>query len=90
MEKRTTVINETYILYLIAPKTMTTVKPINCVQIYVVVLSVDIRARAAVVDCSNTTYKEFIVLVLDSIANRAETVGAEQIDVVADFYHPSL
>ena len=51
-------------------------------------LSVDIRARASVVNCSDTTFNEFILLVLDGIASRADNCGAEQIDLVADFYHP--
>ena len=40
------------------------------------------------VDCSDTTYAEFILLVLNGIAAKAGNVGAEQIDLVADFYHP--
>ena len=47
-----------------------------------------ILPRASVVDCSDTTYMEFILLVLNGIAAKANKVGAEQIDLVADFYHP--
>ena len=48
-----------------------------------------ILPRASVVDCSDTTYMEFILLhALNGIAAKANKVGAEQIDLVADFYHP--
>ena len=39
-------------------------------------------------DCSDTTYMEFILLVLNGVAAKANKVGAEQIEFDADFYHP--
>lgn len=53
---------------------------------YIVDLSVDIRSKASVIQNDVYTYRQFIMLVLDSVASRAARAKVQQIDIVADFY----
>ena len=58
---------------------------------YIVDLSVIIRMHAAVLmkgKKNSLTYREWVVGILDSIANTAMTVGVDEIGIVTDFYNP--
>ena len=54
---------------------------------YIVDLSVEIRSKASLIKNDTYSYKQFIALVLDSIAIRAMQAKVRQIDIVADFYY---
>ena len=56
-------------------------------ETYIVNLSVEIRSKASLIKNNAYTYKQFIALVLDSIAIRAMQAKVRQIDIVADFYY---
>ena len=51
---------------------------------YIVNLSVEVRARASAV---SGTYRELVLLILNSIASNAREYDVKQIDHVDDFYH---
>ena len=54
---------------------------------YIVDLSVEIRSKASLIKNDTYSYKQFIALVLDSIAIMAMQAKVRQIDIVADFYY---
>ena len=54
---------------------------------YIVDLSVEVRARASSVVVQGCTFREFIMLILNSIASNAREYDAKQIDLVIDFYN---
>ena len=56
-------------------------------ETYIVDLSVEIRSKASLIKYNAYTYKQFIALVLDSIAIRAMQAKVRQIDIVVDFYY---
>ena len=54
---------------------------------YIVDLSVEIRSKASKFDCAEKTYEDFVLHVLNCIADKARKLSAKQIDLVADFYN---
>lgn len=54
---------------------------------YVEDLSFEIRSRAAVYQHGRKTYRDFILYILDSIAQKAMKLDVIQIDLVDEFYH---
>ena len=56
-------------------------------ETYIVDLSVEIRSKASLIKNYTYSYRQFIALVLYSIANRAMQAKCCQIDIVADFYY---
>ena len=52
----------------------------------IVDLSVEIRSKASLVSSTNHTFRQFVHLILDGIKSIDTSVGASQIDIVADFY----
>ena len=59
----------------------------HVVDSYIVDLCVEIRSKASKFDCLQKTYKDFVLHVLNNIANKARKLSAKQIDIVADFYN---
>ena len=58
------------------------------IQWYIVDISVEIRAKAAILDTpTDITFKDFVSLVLNSIASTANTLGVQQLNIVADLYY---
>ena len=47
----------------------------------------EIRAKPAVINDIEITYREFVLLIMNDICSIAQQMNAEQIDLVADFYH---
>ena len=56
---------------------------------YIVDLSVEVRSRASAVSGLACTYRESVLLILNSIASNAREYDVKQIDLVVDFYHES-
>ena len=54
---------------------------------YIADLSVEIRSFAAIFESTGKTYRDFVIFVLEKIAQKANKMEATQIDIVADFYH---
>ena len=62
-------------------------KPDESFMTYIVDLSVEVRARASALSGHGYTFREFVIMVLNSIASKAREHDAKQIDLVIDFYH---
>ena len=62
-------------------------KPDESFMTYIVDISVEVRARATVLNGHGYTFREFVIFALNSIASKAREHDAKQIDLVIDFYH---
>jgi len=74
------------ILNLIEPS-HETLATLSQADTYIVDLSVKVRAKASTYDCAQKTFADFVLFVLNSIADKAKRLSVKQIDVVVDFYN---
>ena len=52
---------------------------------FIVVISVEIRSKACLIENKKYTHRQLIAHVLESIASRAKRAKVRQIDIVVDF-----
>ena len=60
---------------------------VSLADTYIVDLSVEVHTKASKYDCVQKTIKDFVLYVLNSIADKAKYLSVKHIDIVADFYN---